>query len=138
MPEYAQGYDPGVERRLVRKIDLILISFMWIGYGGIPCLAKVESSGSCHTSGLVYYDKAILGGATVFGLSTDLHLKVVVNPHATPPTYSAARLSWATSMFYFGMVYTVLSPELTWSLTDRSLACRSVPTDLLVPALSSG
>lgn len=74
----------------------------------------------------------------MFGLSTDLHLKVVVNPHATPPTYSTARLSWATSIFYFGMVYTVLSPELTWSLTDRSLACRSVPTDPLVPALSSG
>jgi hypothetical protein len=42
-------------------------------------------------------------GATVFGLSTDLNLKVAVNPHASPPAYPPARLNWATSIFYFGM-----------------------------------
>lgn len=39
VPEYAQSWDPVVERRVVRKIDMILMPFMWIGYG------------------LVYYDK---------------------------------------------------------------------------------
>ncbi len=39
VPEYAQSWDPAVEKRLVRKIDMILMPFMWIGYG------------------LVYYDK---------------------------------------------------------------------------------
>lgn len=53
---------------------------------------------------LVYYDKAILGGAAVFGMSTDLHLRVIVDPHSHPPRASTARLSWATSMFYFGML----------------------------------
>lgn len=39
VPDYAQPWDKAVERRVVRKIDLFLIPFMWIGYG------------------LVYYDK---------------------------------------------------------------------------------
>lgn len=48
--------------------------------------------------------KAILGGATVFGMSTDLKLKVVTDPTTTPPKVSTTRLSWATSLFYFGML----------------------------------
>lgn len=35
---------------------------------------------------------------------TDLHLSVVVNAHTKPPTVSTTRLSWATSLFYFGML----------------------------------
>ena len=53
--------------------------------------------------GLVYYDKAILGSAVLFGMTKDLSL-TVVNTHTTPPTTSTQRLSWATSMFYFGML----------------------------------
>ena len=86
VPEYAQSWDKNVERRLVRKTDFILIPVMFIGYS------------------LVYYDKAILGGATVFGMRTDLHLSVVVDPTTTPPKVSTQRLSWATSLFYFGML----------------------------------
>lgn len=40
VPEYARSWDPIVERRVIRKIDMYLMPFMWIGYG------------------LVYYDKA--------------------------------------------------------------------------------
>ncbi|ETI25854.1 hypothetical protein G647_02631 [Cladophialophora carrionii CBS 160.54] len=86
VPEYAQPWDKQVERRVVRKIDFALIPLMWIGYG------------------LVYYDKAILGGASVFGMTTDLELKVVTDPTSTPPKVSTTRLSWATSLFYFGML----------------------------------
>ena len=86
VPEYAQPWNKQVERRVVRKIDLILIPIMWIGYG------------------LVYYDKAILGAASVFGLTTDLKLKVIVNASTRPPQVSTTRLSWATSLFYFGML----------------------------------
>lgn len=86
MPDHAQTWDKNVERRLVRKTDFILIPLMWIGYS------------------LVYYDKAILGGATVFGLATDLKLRVVINPTSKTPKVSTARLSWATSLFYFGML----------------------------------
>jgi hypothetical protein len=42
VPEYAQAWDAAVERRVVRKIDRILMPFMWIGYG------------------LVYYDKVTM------------------------------------------------------------------------------
>ncbi|KAK5940524.1 hypothetical protein PMZ80_006940 [Knufia obscura] len=86
VPEYAQTWDKNVERRLVRKTDFILIPLMFVGYS------------------LVYYDKAILGGATVFGMRTDLALSVVVDPTTTPPKVSTQRLSWATSLFYFGML----------------------------------
>ena len=40
--EHAQLVDPLLEKRVLRKIDLYLIPFMWIGYG------------------LVYYDKVCL------------------------------------------------------------------------------
>ncbi|EXJ78359.1 hypothetical protein A1O3_09520 [Capronia epimyces CBS 606.96] len=86
VPDYAQPWDKEVERRVVRKIDLALIPLMFVGYG------------------LVYYDKAILGGAAVFGMVTDLELKVVTDPTTTPPKVSTTRLSWATSLFYFGML----------------------------------
>lgn len=86
VPDHAQSWDKNVERRLVRKTDFILIPLMWFGYS------------------LVYYDKAILGGATVFGLASDLHLRVVVDPASKPPKVSTQRLSWATSLFYFGML----------------------------------
>jgi len=50
----------------------------------------------------VYYDKAILGSAVLFGMTKDLSLSVVDT--STPPTTDTERLSWATSMFYFGML----------------------------------
>jgi MFS family permease len=53
--------------------------------------------------GLVYYDKAILGSAALFGMTKDLSLSVV-DTSTKPPTTDTSRLSWATSMFYFGML----------------------------------
>src|ERR1700744_2169320 len=37
-------------------------------------------------------------------MTTDLKLKVVTDPTSTPPKVSNRRLSWATSLFYFGML----------------------------------
>jgi MFS family permease len=51
----------------------------------------------------VYYDKAILGSAVLFGMTKDLSLSVI-DTSTTPPTTSTQRLSWATSLFYFGML----------------------------------
>ncbi|KAF4343444.1 allantoate transport [Fusarium beomiforme] len=83
--EEQHSIDPVVAARAVRKIDMFLIPAMIIGYG------------------LVYYDKAILGSAVLFGMTTDLHL-TVVDATTTPPTVDTRRLSWATSLFYFGML----------------------------------
>ncbi|CZR57690.1 related to allantoate transport protein [Phialocephala subalpina] len=83
--EHRVPIDPAVERRTVRKIDLFLIPAMIVGYG------------------LVYYDKAILGSAVLFGMTTDLHLSQI-DTSTHPPTTNTSRLSWATSMFYFGML----------------------------------
>lgn len=33
VPDHAQGFDPATERRVLRKIDLHLIPWMWLGYG---------------------------------------------------------------------------------------------------------
>jgi MFS family permease len=52
----------------------------------------------------VYYDKAILGSAVLFGMTKDLSLSIVTDPTTTPPTVDTRRLSWATSLFYFGML----------------------------------
>lgn len=74
--------DPAITRRAVRKIDWFLIPAMTIGYG------------------LVYYDKAILGSAALFGMTADLHLSTV----SPTGVVNTSRLSWATSLFYFGML----------------------------------
>lgn len=84
--EQEQHFDPVVAARAVRKIDWFLMPAMIFGYG------------------LVYYDKAILGAAALFGMTTDLELSVVVDPNADPPVIDTTRLSWATSLFYFGML----------------------------------
>ncbi|KAL6827625.1 major facilitator superfamily domain-containing protein [Trichoderma camerunense] len=83
--EVRHAIDPIVEARAIRKIDWFLIPAMICGYG------------------LVYYDKAILGSAALFGMTTDLKLSVVDNS-TVPPTVDTRRLSWATSLFYFGML----------------------------------
>ncbi|KAI1184241.1 putative MFS transporter [Nemania serpens] len=89
----ARPIDPEVERRVLRKIDMFLMPAMVIGYG------------------LVYYDKAILGSAALFGITTDLKLAVV--DAATGKT-DTSRLSWATSIFYFGQL--VGSYPMTYAL----------------------
>lgn len=33
VPERAQGFDRAAERRVVRRIDRVLIPWMWLGYG---------------------------------------------------------------------------------------------------------
>ncbi|KAL2752322.1 hypothetical protein ACRALDRAFT_1037068 [Sodiomyces alcalophilus JCM 7366] len=84
--EQQHAYDPAVAARAVRKIDWFLMPAMFFGYG------------------LVYYDKAILGSAVLFGMTGDLDLSVVTDPTTNPPTVDTTRLSWATSIFYFGML----------------------------------
>lgn len=81
--EQPQAVDPAVTARAVRKTDRFLIPAMCVGYG------------------LVYYDKAILGSAALFGMTADLHLSVVSPVSGAVDT---GRLSWATSLFYFGML----------------------------------
>ncbi|KAF3024774.1 hypothetical protein E8E14_007000 [Neopestalotiopsis sp. 37M] len=82
--EKSHTIDPAVAARAVRKIDWFLIPAMTIGYG------------------LVYYDKAILGSAALFGMTTDL--KLSVPSPSNPSVTDTSRLSWATSLFYFGML----------------------------------
>ncbi|KAG7135420.1 putative transporter like protein [Verticillium longisporum] len=84
--EQQHSYDPAVAARAVRKIDWFLMPAMIFGYG------------------LVYYDKAILGSAVLFGMTKDLKLSIVVDATTTPPTMDTTRMSWATSLFYFGML----------------------------------
>ncbi|KAK1724908.1 hypothetical protein CaCOL14_001855 [Colletotrichum acutatum] len=95
---HSQPYDPAVAARAVRKIDWFLIPAMIFGYG------------------LVYYDKAILGSAVLFGMTTDLHLSV---PLPSGPGVDTSRLSWATSLFYFGMLAGLY--PMTYALQRYSL-----------------
>lgn len=52
---------------------------------------------------LTMWLQAILGSAALFGMIPDLQLAVVDNS-TTPPTTDTSRLSWATSIFYFGQL----------------------------------
>ncbi|KAL8793175.1 MAG: hypothetical protein Q9195_004205 [Heterodermia aff. obscurata] len=110
LPSHAQIVDPTLSRRVRRKIDLFFIPLMWVGYG------------------FVYYDKAILGSAILFGMTKDLSLSVV-DRSTIPPTTSTARLSWATSIFYFGMLCGLY--PLTLTLQRFSLSRVLVPVVIL-------
>ncbi|PWY98134.1 MFS general substrate transporter [Testicularia cyperi] len=80
------------ERRLLWKIDLLLMPLMTIAYG------------------LQFYDKAILSSASIFGILPDLHLSVV---HPGPPAKtSLERYSVATSAFYWGYLVAALPMAL--------------------------
>ncbi|KAI4593377.1 hypothetical protein KJ359_009908 [Pestalotiopsis sp. 9143b] len=74
--EKSHAIDPAVAARAVRKIDWFLIPAMTIG--------------------------AILGSAALFGMTADLELSVP-SP-SNPAVVDTSRLSWATSLFYFGML----------------------------------
>lgn len=80
------------ERRLLWKIDLLLMPLMTIAYG------------------LQFYDKAILASASIFGILKDLELSVV-HP-GTPPKTSLQRYSTATSAFYWGYLVAALPMAL--------------------------
>ncbi|KAM7193069.1 Major facilitator superfamily domain containing protein [Naviculisporaceae sp. PSN 640] len=84
--EQEHELDPALVKRTIRKIDLCLLPVMMFGFG------------------LCYYDKAILGSAALFGMTADLQLTILVNHSSTPPIVDTTRLSWATSIFYFGML----------------------------------
>lgn len=47
--------------------------------------------------------QAILGSAVLFGMTSDLQLSVI-DASTDPPTVNTSRLSWATSIFYFGQL----------------------------------
>ena len=59
--ERAQDFDTVIERRVLRKIDLYLIPWMWIGYG------------------FVYYDK-VFSDLPIYGTSLALRLTQKGNP----------------------------------------------------------
>ncbi|KAJ1021355.1 hypothetical protein NDA18_005593 [Ustilago nuda] len=80
------------ERRLLWKTDLLLMPLMTFAYG------------------LQFYDKAILGSASIFGILTDLDLSVV-DP-GPPRKTSLQRYSTATSAFYWGYLVAALPMAL--------------------------
>ncbi|KAL8833893.1 MAG: hypothetical protein Q9170_004040 [Blastenia crenularia] len=102
VPNYAVRLEKSAERRVVRKIDLFFMPIMWIGYA-LVYYDKVRSRGFTWIVQPLMLEQAILGSAVLFGMTKDLDLSVV-DHSTTPPTTSTERLSWATSMFYFGML----------------------------------
>ncbi|CAK7207751.1 hypothetical protein SEUCBS139899_010564 [Sporothrix eucalyptigena] len=83
LSEEARPVDPVAAKRVLRKIDRFLLPVLVVGYG------------------LTYWDKAILGSAALFGMTTDLELSVIDPVTGAKDT---SRLSWATSLFYFGQL----------------------------------
>ncbi|RDW68053.1 hypothetical protein BP6252_09449 [Coleophoma cylindrospora] len=74
--------DPATAARVLRKIDCFLVPVMTLGYG------------------LVYYDKASSPRWEEHAAGIPVLMLVNASTHAT----DTSRLSWATSMFYFGML----------------------------------
>ncbi|OCF34903.1 allantoate permease [Kwoniella heveanensis BCC8398] len=80
------------ERRVVRKIDILLLPIMLVTYG------------------LQYYDKSVLGTAAVYGILKDLDLTRTING----VTYTT-RYSTATAAFYYGYIVAVLPMGLLFA-----------------------
>lgn len=114
--------DAAEERRLVRKVDWILLPVLLSVVGACSSCTDV---GSLHRnrfprlgvltrafrlfrsrrqrlglSGLQYYDKAVLGSAAIFGILKDLHLTTTrVDPTTGEAVVSTLRYSTASSAF---------------------------------------
>ncbi|KAJ5893244.1 MFS general substrate transporter [Penicillium taxi] len=97
--ENARPTDPVIERKVLRKIDLFLMPAMMIGYGMVYYDKQDHQTLTNRSSCM----KALLGNAAIFGMTTDLHLSVT-NTTVSPSTTDTSRLSWATSLFYFGQL----------------------------------
>ncbi|KAK4051674.1 hypothetical protein OIO90_004624 [Microbotryomycetes sp. JL221] len=80
-----ETHSPEAERRVLRKVDMILMPILTVSYG------------------LQYYDKAILGSAAIFGIIEDLGLSTTVNG-----VTSTLRYSTASAAFYWGYIVAVL------------------------------
>ncbi|GAA5987464.1 hypothetical protein JCM11641_003837 [Rhodosporidiobolus odoratus] len=79
------------EKRIVRKLDMILMPILLVSFG------------------LQYWDKAVMGSAAVFGLLKDLHLTTShINPETGKTVVSTLRYSTASASFYWGYIAAVL------------------------------
>ncbi|GAA5980577.1 hypothetical protein JCM5350_004353 [Sporobolomyces pararoseus] len=79
------------EKKVLRKIDWLLMPLLTISFG------------------LQYYDKAVLGSASIFGIIKDLHLSTSsINPETGKTVVSTLRYSTANSAFYWGYIIAVL------------------------------
>ncbi|CAD6582813.1 MAG: hypothetical protein TREMPRED_003399 [Tremellales sp. Tagirdzhanova-0007] len=91
------------EKRLVRKVDLLLMPILTV------------------TLGLQYYDKAVLGNAAVFGILADLDLEQTIHGVVTTTRYSTA-----TAAFYYGYIVAVLPMALLFARLPLSKAASAV------------
>ncbi|KXH34332.1 allantoate permease [Colletotrichum simmondsii] len=111
--EEALAIDPVIEKRVLRKIDLFLMPAMVIGNCSKIPKTTSRRSGRMLTWNdavkamawftMISYVQAILGSAALFGMTGNLQLSVV-DASFTPPKTDTTRLSWATSIFYFGQL----------------------------------
>ncbi|SGY18993.1 BQ5605_C014g07531 [Microbotryum silenes-dioicae] len=83
--ELTQALEKSLEKKVLRKIDLLLM----------PTLSM--------KIGLQYYDKAVLNSASLFGTIKDLHLSTRHNG-----VTSTLRYSTANSAFYWGYIVAVV------------------------------
>ena len=84
----AMDLDKSLERKTLRRIDMVLMPIMFISYG------------------LQYIDKNVLNTASQFGIIQDLGLDQVVGYKQTAagrePIVSSVRFSNVTLIFYWG------------------------------------
>ncbi|KAK7443729.1 hypothetical protein VKT23_015511 [Stygiomarasmius scandens] len=96
--------EPVVEKRLVRKIDKLILP--WCVYSTSEMIWRLKwfhlSLAVCYA--FYYIDKTTLSYAAIFGIKDDLHL-------------SGSEYSWLSSVFYFGW--------LAWGLPSNLLMQKS-------------
>ncbi|GAA5955885.1 hypothetical protein JCM3765_000028 [Sporobolomyces pararoseus] len=79
------------EKKVLRKLDWLMMPLLTISFG------------------LQYYDKAVLGSASIFGIIKDLDLSTSsINPETGKTVVSTLRYSTANSAFYWGYIVAVL------------------------------
>lgn len=87
-----QEWDPKAERRVLWKVDLLLMPILTFSYG------------------LQFYDKFVFSSAAVSGMLDDLHL---ATPVLGTALVSTKRYSTATAAFYWGYIVGVLPIALS-------------------------
>ncbi|CAJ2509432.1 Uu.00g144580.m01.CDS01 [Anthostomella pinea] len=127
--EQGHEVDPVIAARAVRKIDWFLIPAMTLGFKWACVLRQGDYLPKALAPEAIFWiptdhiPQAILGSTVLFGMTADLALSV--SAPGTPSAVDTSRLSWATSIFYFGMLGGLypMSYLLQRFATGRVLGC---------------
>jgi hypothetical protein len=126
-PTASSVVEAAVERRLLWKIDALLVPLLTVSYGLQFVRLSVRTHCRASDDARLKYDKFVFSSAAVFGMLADVHLSTPVpgtklvstkrySTACVPiidPDFSCNYIDYRTAAFYWGYLIGVLPMALT-------------------------